>query len=299
MKNFIFFFLIFLGIAFSQDSSFVSLPQDSIVNDSIANNSISNDSIVIDSLVENKLDTASIDTSVVKNAFHDIPIDTAASDSAIKRGLHFFISAGVQFINFKERSKFQELLNTKYKEYESDFKADTVGYVKPIKQDFETVNLTFPLSAGIIWQFSDVHSLGLGIGFLYDNESVIITDKEDGIHNFKYSLQAFPVFAEYRLLISPNLISLNNNDYFSIFLRYYWLLPPTKISSSWGNAKADFESGGSGYGIFLGYRFWEWAGLSVFGEMGLLSLDVKSSTENGILNSWNLGGISILIRAMF
>jgi len=270
MKNFIFFLLVFLGIAFSQDSSFVLLPQDSVVvQDSI---------VVQDSVVENALDTT----------FKTIPLDTASLDSAIKSGLHFFVSAGVQFINFGERTKFQNLLI-------SDEKYETAI----AKQDFETVNLTFPISAGIIWQFSDLHSLGLGVGFLYDNESVILTDDQDETHNYKYTLQAFPIFAEYRLLISPNLISLKDNDYFSLFLRYYWLLPPTKISSSWGNAKADFDPLGSGYGVFFGYRFWEWYGLSIFGEMGFLSLDAKSSAKDGILDSWNLGGISVLIRAMF
>ena len=277
--NFIFFFLVFLGIAFSQDSSFVLLPLDTV-------------SVVKDSVV----DTTSIDT-----ALNVIPIDTASADSAkIKPGLRFFVSVGAQFINFGERSKFQALLNGKYEEYENDYKEDSVGYIHPIKQDFEPVNLSFPISAGIIWQFSDVHSLGLGVGFVYDNESVILTDKQGEIYNLKYTLQAFPVFAEYRLLVSPNLISLKNNDYFSLFLRYYWLLPPTTgISSSWGNAKADFEPLGNGFGVFLGYRFWEWNDFSVFGEMGYLSLDVKSSTQNGILNSWNLGGVSILIRALF
>jgi hypothetical protein len=290
MKIFVFFFLFFFGMAFSQDSSFVLLPQDSVAKDSV----------VKDSIVENTVDTASIDTSVVKNTLKAISIDTSSKDSAkIKSGLHFFVSVGAQFINFKERSKFQDFLNARYKEYENDYKADSVGYTLPIKQDFETVNLTFPISAGIIWQLSDVHSFSLGVVFLYDNESVILTDKQDEIHNLKYTLQAFPAFAEYRLLISPNFISLKDNDYFSLFLRYYWLLPPTKINSSWGNAKADFEPLGNGYGIFLGYRFWEWAGLSIFGEMGFLSLDAKSSTENGILDSWNLGGISILVRAMF
>jgi len=272
MRNFIFFFLFFLGIAFSQDSSFVLLPQDSI-------------SVVKDSVVENTLDTTYIDTTL--NA---TPVDTASIDSAkIKPGLRFFVSAGAQFINFKEGSKFQALLNDEYEKYDNP----------PLKQDFETVNLAFPISAGIIWQFSDVHSLGLGVGFVYDNESVVLTDKQGETHNFKYTLQTFPIFAEYRLLISPNLISLKDNDYFSIFLRYYWLLPHTEINSSWGNAKADFEPLGNGFGIYLGYRFWEWEGLSVFGEMGYLSLDAKSSTKNGILNSWNLGGISILIRALF
>jgi len=287
MRNSVFFFLIFFGIAFSQDSSFVLLPQDTI-------------SVVKDSVAENTLDTASIDTTFNTTLIDTASIDTISIDlSKMKPGLHFFVSAGAQFINFRERSTFQTLLNVKYEECLNDYKNDSVGYILPVKQDFETVNLAFPLSAGIVWQFSDIHSLGLGMGFIYNNESVILTDKQGSTYNFKYTLQAFPLFAEYRLLISPNFIGLKNNDYFSLFLRYYWLLPHTEISSSWGNAKADFEPLGNGYGIFLGYRFWEWEGLSVFGEMGLLSLDVKSSTKDGILNSWNLGGITILVRALF
>jgi len=275
MRNFIFFFLVFLGIAFSQDSSFVLLPQDSL---SVDTASIS-------------IDTVSIDTTYhADTTFNAIFRDTASVDSAkIKPGLRFFASAGAQFINFNERSKFQDRLNAEYEEYENP----------SIKQDFENVNLSFPISAGIIWQFSDVHSLGLGVGLVYDNESVILTDEQDESHNFKYTLLTFPIFVEYRLLISPNLISLKDNDYFSIFLRYYWLLPPTKIKSSWGDARADFEPLGNGYGVFLGYRFGEWEGFSVFGEMGFVNLNAKSSAKDRILDSWNLGGISVLIRALF
>jgi len=287
MRNVVFFFLVFFGIAFSQDSSSVLLPQDSTTTP------------MDTAFKATPIDTAIKDTTVKDTTLKPAPVETATDSTKIKSGLHFFVSAGAHFITFKERSTFQTLLVARYNEYEKDYKNDSVGYTPPIKQDFETVNLTFPISAGIMWQFSDVHSLGLGVGFLYNTESVILTDKEDKIHNFKYTIQAFPAFAEYRLLISPNLISLRDNDYFSLFLRYYWLLPHTEIKSSWGKAKADFEPKGSGYGIFLGYRFWEWMGLSVFGEMGLVSLDAKSSAENGILDSWNLGGISILIRALF
>ncbi|MDR2584281.1 MAG: hypothetical protein LBC75_12445 [Fibromonadaceae bacterium] len=286
MRNFLFFFLVFFGIVFSQDSSFVLLPKDSASVDTTS---------IDTTLKATPVDTASIDTTLKPT-----PVDTATSDSAkIKPGLHFFVSTGAQFITFKKRSTFQNLLISKYNEYEKDYKADTAGHTPPIKQDFETVNLVFPISAGIIWQFSDVHSLSLGAGFLYNSESVILTDKESKIHNFKYTIKALPVFAEYRLLISPNLISLRDNDYFSLFLRYYWLLPPTEINSSWGKAKADFEPLGNGYGMFFGYRFWEWMNLSVFGEMGLLSIDAKSSSKDRVLDSWNLGGISILIRALF
>jgi len=288
MRNVVFFFLVFFGIAFSQDSSSVLLPKDSVSIDT--------------TFKATPVDTAFKDTTVKDTTAKATPKDTASTDSAkIKPGLHFFVSVGAHFITFKERSKFQTLLISEFKEYDDDYKKykDSGNYSPPVKQDFEIVNLTFPISAGIMWQFSDVHSLGLGVGFLYNTESVILTDKDDKIHNFEYTIQAFPAFAEYRLLISPKLISLKDNDYFSLFLRYYWLLPPTKVKSSWGNARADFEPKGNGYGIFLGYRFWEWMGLSIFGEMGLTSLDAKSSSEDRILDSWNLGGISILIRALF
>jgi hypothetical protein len=182
---------------------------------------------------------------------------------------------------------------------DDDYLAAPDNYYMPMKQNFQTVNLAFPLTVGIIWQFNDMHSLGFGAGFLYDNELVILTDKYGKTYNFKYVLQAFPLFAEYRLQISPDLISIKNGDYFSIFLRYYWMLPGTEIYSSWGKAEADFEPLGNGYGVFLGYRFWEWESLSVWGEMGYLSIDIKSSDRKSILDVWNLGGISFMLRAMF
>jgi hypothetical protein len=219
-----------------------------------------------------------------------VELDTVATDTVakIKPGLHYFISVGAQFISFNDRARFQALLDAELDENDVMF-----------KQDFQTVNLAFPIAVGLIWHFNEWHSLGLGTGFMYNNESVVLTDRNGEIYNFKYALQAFPFFAEYRLLISPDLISLQNGDYFSVFLRYYWMLPGTEIHSSWGEAKADLDILGNGYGIFLGYRFWEWHGLSIWGELGYLSLDVKSGNREFMPSSWNLGGISILIRAMF
>jgi DNA ligase (NAD+) len=257
------------------------------------------DTLAIDTVSVN---TVSVDTISVNTVSADTAaIDTIATDSTkIKHGIHFFISAGAQFIDFNKRSKFDAFLDVQYAEYmDDDYLAAPDNYSMPMKQNFQTVNLAFPLTAGIIWQFNDMHSLGLGAGFLYDNELVILTDKYGKTYNFKYVLQAFPLFAEYRLQISPDLISIKNGDYFSIFLRYYWMLPGTEIYSSWGKAEADFEPFGNGYGVFLGYRFWEWESLSVWGEMGYLSIDIKSSNRNSILDAWNLGGISFMLRAMF
>jgi len=262
---------------FSQDSTSVHL-----------------DSLSQDSLPQNPLPQ---DTSIAP-----LPInDTTGADSVkIKRGLHFFASAGVQLINFKERSKFQGLLDEQYDKYTDDYMENSVGYVTPRKQDFQTVNLAFPLTAGMIWHFNEIHSIGLGAGFLYDNESVILKDKQSEFRNFSYTLQAFPLFMEYRLQISKNLISIRNVDYFSVLLRYYWMLPGTEIySSDWGKAEADFEPLGNGYGVSLGYCFAKWEGFEIWGEMGYSSIDVKSSDENGILDSWNLGGISVMVRAVF
>jgi len=256
---------------FSQDSTAVSL-----------------DSLPQDSLPQ--------DTSLVLLPTND----TTDTDSVkIKRGLRFFAAAGIQLINFKERSKFQGFLDTQYDKYMDDYMENSAGYVSPMKQDFQTVNLAFPITAGIIWQFNDMHSIGLGAGFLYDKESVIIKDKHSEFRNLTYTLQAFPIFIEYRLGISQNLISMNNVDYFSVLLRYYWMLPGTEIYSYWGNAEADFEPLGNGFGVFLGYCFSKWEVFEIWGEMGYLSLGVKSDDEKSILDSWNLGGISVMIRAVF
>jgi hypothetical protein len=269
--------LFFFGIAFSQDSSLVELPKDSVA-----------------------MDTISIDTTLIDSIpVNTVPLDTALADSVkIKPGLHFFISVGAQFINFNDRARFQALLEASYNELLIEYNEDGEGSY-PLKQDFQNVNLAFPITVGIVWQFNDWHSLGIGTGFIYNNESVILTDKHSEVQNFRYALRAFPLFAEYRLSISPDLISLRNGDYFSLFLRYYWMLPGTEVYSSWGTAKADLDILGNGFGVFLGYRFWDWEGFSIWGELGFLSLDVESGNKEFMPNSWNLGGISILIRAMF
>jgi hypothetical protein len=272
LKDTILFFLLFFGAVFSQDSSFVSLLQDTIMP-----------------LPQDKAFIPMLDTIGI--------VDTISRDTTIKPGLYFFATLGVQFTDFKDRAKFQNLLDERFIEAQMSYFEDPQGSL-PQKQDFQKVNLTFPIAAGLIWQLSDMHSLGLGLSFLYNNESVILIDKDGENHNFKYTLQAFPLFAEYRLLISPDLFSLKNGDYFSLFFRYYWMMPPTEIRSTWGKAKADLEPFGNGFGIFLGYRFAEWERFSFFGELGYSSLDVKSSDKNRILDSWNLGGISIFVRVM-
>ncbi len=284
LKAFIFSLFLCLGIAKAN-------PLDTIALNTTALDTI----MTLDTTVTVAPDTKNTITILADTSF----ADTIATDSAkIKPGLYFFFSVGAQFINFKDRPKFQDLLDTQFVEYMNDYLEDPTGSL-PLQQNFQTVNLAFPIMAGIIWQISDMHSLGMGAGFLYDNESVILMDKDGNTYNLKYVLQAFPIFAEYRLSISPDLISLKNGDYFSLFFRYYWMLPGTEIYSSWGKAEADFDPLGSGYGIFLGYRFWEWKNLSIWGEIGYLSLEVESGAKDRILDAWNLGGVSILLRAMF
>jgi len=267
----------FSETAFSQDSASVSL--DSLPQDSI--------------FAQLPLDSLPQDTTLVQN-------DTTGADTVkIKRGLRLFATTGVQLIDFKERSKFQDLLNLQFNNYVADFKEDSAGHVMPQKQDFQTVNLAFPIMAGIMWQFNNMHAIGLGAGFLYDKESVIIKDKQAEFKNLSYTLQAFPLFIEYRLGIPSNLISIKDVDYFSVILRYYWMLPHTEIYSSWDDAKADFEPLGNGFGVFLTYCFSKWERVEIWGEMGYLNIDVKSSDEKSALDSWNLGGISVLVRAVF
>jgi len=281
-KAAIVFCLFFFGVAFSQNDTATTAAPDSAANHLPLATSQPDTTITPDS-------TATQDTTVS---------DTTVRDTSIRKGLHFFVNIGAQFINFKDRDKFQNALELQFLEYQKEYREDPESRFIPQKQDFQQVNLTFPISAGLLWQFSDLHSLGVGAGFMYSNESVILLDKFGDIHNYKYTLQAVPAFAEYRLQISPNLISLKNGDYFSLFFRYYWMLPGTEIYSSLGKATADFEPSGNGFGVFLGYRFWNWERFSFWGEMGYLSLDVKSSDKDRVLDSWNLGGISILIRVM-
>jgi len=169
------------------------------------------------------------------------------------------------------------------------------------------VNFCFPITAGIQWQFLQDHFLSTGIGFIYDNESVVLTDRNSKTHSYEYTLQGIPLFLEYRFALPKNFITLSTGGLFSIAVRWYWVLPGTEIYTTWGYLGAKTPLFGAGFGASVGYLFASWRNFKLYGDIGFNSISVKSNKKFSDIvpggpdekAKWNLGGILLQIRGTF
>ena len=214
-----------------------------------------------------------------------------------------FLQPGISFLGFDQREYFQDAIDTIYHEFLSQAldKRDTANVAK---QDFQKVNFCFPIYAGLQFQLRQDNFLSVGAGYIYDNESVVLSDQNSRSHNYSYTLQGFPIFLEYRFAIPLNLMSLSNESLFSVALRWYWVLPHTEIYTSWGSLSAETPYYGAGFGISIGYLLFNWKSLYVFGDLGYSSISVKSKKQYADIvpdgpeekAKWNIGGIQLQIR---
>ena len=220
--------------------------------------------------------------------------------------LSVFLQPSISFISFEERKYFQEAIDTIY----YGFKENAVNSAESLnvaKQDFQKVNFCFPITAGIQWQFTEDHFLSAGIGFIYDNESVVLTDRKSNTHSYEYTLQGIPFYLEYRFALPKNFITLSTGGLFSLAVRWYWVLPGSEIYTTWGKLDAETPLLGAGFGVSVGYLFATWKSFKLYGDIGFNSISVKSNKKfsdivpNGPDEKakWNLGGIQLQIRGSF
>ena len=220
--------------------------------------------------------------------------------------LSVFVQPSISFISFTEREYFQNAIDTIY----YGFRESAVNSAESLnvaKQDFQKVNFCFPITAGIQWQFLQDHFLSTGIGFIYDNESVVLTDRNSKTHSYEYTLQGIPLFLEYRFALPKNFITLSTGGLFSIAVRWYWVLPGTEIYTTWGYLGAKTPLFGAGFGASVGYLFASWRNFKLYGDIGFNSISVKSNKKFSDIvpggpdekAKWNLGGILLQIRGTF
>jgi len=281
------------------------------------------------------LDAVSVpDTSVlVKKDLHAglVPLDSmgkpkekavnAAMDSLARKNkvealkpdstrLAIFVQTGVAFLGFSDRTRFENALDTVYADYMS--KALTLKDSANVKRQlFQKVNFCFPAYAGISLMLSENQHVAAGLGYIYDREAVVITDKASNPNEFFYVIQAMPLFLEWRVGISPRLISLDNAPRFSASFRYYWLLAGTEVYSNSGDIKSKPELLGNGWSFSLGYQLLEWKRIRLFGDLGVSSITANSNSAwtPVVINSvgtstpehasWDLGGFELGLRAEF
>lgn len=147
--------------------------------------------------------------------------------------LALFLQPSVSFLDFSQREYFQDAIDTLY----NSFREDAVNRSESLlvaKQDFQKVNFCFPITVGLQYQVFRDHFISTGISFIYDNESVVLTDRKNRTHHYDYTIQGVPLFLEYRLGIPRNFMTLSGESLFSIAVRWYWVLPGTEIYTTWG-----------------------------------------------------------------
>lgn len=217
--------------------------------------------------------------------------------------LSFFVQPSISFLSFDSRDRFQAAVDTAYRHFREQALTEAESsYVS--KQDFQKVNFCFPVTAGLQLQWRNGHFVSAGFGYIYDNESVVVTDRRDRIHNYSYTLQGFPLYLEYRIAIPEDLISISNASLFSVSLRWYWMLPGTEIYSSWGHLDAKESLLGNGFGISLGYLVTTWKNIHIYGDIGYSRIIVRANApfskvvpdRDADKAKWDLGGLQLQFR---
>lgn len=220
--------------------------------------------------------------------------------------ISIFLQPAVSFLSFDQREYFQDAIDTIYEEFRSQA-LDEEETLSVAKQDFQKVNFCFPITGGLQFQIFQDNFISAGVSFIYDHESVVLTDRKNKSHNYDYTIQGIPLFLEYRFAIPTNLMSLSGESLFSVSLRWYWALPGTEIYTTWGKLSAETPWYGSGFGLSVGYLLFSWKNLNVFGDIGFSTISVKSKkTYETIVPDgpnekakWDVGGIQLQIRVSF
>lgn len=220
--------------------------------------------------------------------------------------LSLFLQPSVSFLSFDQRKYFQDAIDTIYYSFREDAQTETDS-LNVAKQDFQKVNFCFPVSAGLQFQIFRDQFISAGVGFIYDNESVVLTDRKGRTHNYSYTIQGMPLFLEYRLGIPKNLMTLSGESLFSISVRWYWVLPGTEIYTTWGKLDAKTPVTGAGFGVGVGYLIASWKNFNVYGDIGFSSISVESNKTFADIvpdgpqekAKWNIGGLMMQVRVSF
>lgn len=236
-------------------------------------------------------------------AMHAMADETIGHD---RSRLSIFLQPSVSFLSFEERKYFQNAIDTIYYSFKEDAQTESDS-LNVAKQDFQKVNFCFPVTAGLQFQIFQDHFISAGIGFIYDDESVVLTDRKGRTHNYSYTIQGVPLFLEYRLGIPRNLMTLSGESLFSLSFRWYWVLPGTEIYSTWGKLDAKTPMTGAGFGIGVGYLIASWKNVNIYGDIGFSSISVKSNKTFADIvpdgpeekAKWNIGGLMMQVRVSF
>ena len=218
-----------------------------------------------------------------------------------------FIQANVLFANFNDRSRFQRELDFAYLEERNTLDESNTAQDRAFiqKTNFQTVNLSFPFGAGFMVR-QGMNYFGSGFLYLQNSENAILVNRDNNTE-FKYLIEAWPAYLEYKRLIPTNILTLSDGDFLYISLRYYWLLRQSKIHFNGKTINSSFTKYGNGFEIALGYQFAEWQSFRVTGELGYSKISLISDAKWSSLFSypdstnnnkadWDIGGIQSTLK---
>lgn len=213
-----------------------------------------------------------------------------------------FFKTQIKFIDFEQRERFQKELDHAETTLKSQ-QVDSELAARIRAQDFQKVNLSFPLFVG--WQYRITQDLSLSgaLGYLYHQQETLL-QIGDNSQVWAYILESFPLYIELSHLIPDNILSINEVNHLTIGGRIYGHYGDNRIRFGDKLIASQQESGYLGWAAFLGYEYLNWNRLTLNTEIEYSSLSAQSdsywyellpntSSEKPQSIAWDLGGIAL------
>lgn len=222
--------------------------------------------------------------------------------------LSVMLKAQIKFIDFSQRNRFQKSLDRR--ELELQFQqTDPSNVVKIRAQEFQRVNLAFPLAIGFKFRPYYQLSCGLSGGYLYHQQETLL-QIGNASQSWTYALESFPLTFEIAHLIPIEILTIEKVDFLEVGGRIYGHYGDQSILHKGRTIHSTQEYGMDGWSAFLSYQYMAWKRLSIQTELEyatiLASSDqtwetlIKDSTEEEIGNaSWDIGGIALGFHIMY
>lgn len=303
-------YLIFITFVFSISYSQVdSLKLDSIPEDSIQADTLQSDTIQAETLQADTTQSDSLSTKKLNpRAFGGKLPQRAAIEKSKLYPLSVHLKGQIKFLNFAQRDRFQRELDTRELQLK-DQQIDPALAARIRAQDFQRVNLSFPIFMGFKYRPLKDWSLGASIGYFYHQTETLLL-LGDQSQEWSYALEGFPVYVEFAHLIPESIITLDEVNYLQIGGRIYGHYSKDKLLHKGQTAQSQDQYGLSGWGAFLGYEYISWNRVTIYAELEYSSQQAQSSTRWDSLTpisptdpdvtaqepstiSWDYGGIAL------
>lgn len=222
--------------------------------------------------------------------------------------LSVHLKGQIKFLNFAQRDRFQRELDTRESQLK-DQQIDPALSARIRAQDFQRVNLSFPIFMGFKYRPVKDWSLGASIGYFYHQTETLLL-LGDQSQEWSYALEGFPVYVEFAHLIPESIITLDEVNYLQIGGRIYGHYSQDQLLHKGNTAQSRDQYGLSGWGAFLGYEYMSWNRLTIYAELEYSSQEAQSSmrwdsltpisptdpdkpTQEPTSITWDYGGIAL------